>query len=350
MTQLNKRQNKIIGFIAAKDEAQNQDIVDFFVSENEPLSRETVARELKKLVALKHLVKTGRGRSLAYKLAESHPLLKPIDYESYLAKDQDVRAPSVISFNHGFIGELSGLLDTEEIKELRKQGDDFKKRIANLPATIVQKEYERITIELSWKSSKIEGNTYSLIDTEILIKDHQEAPGHKKEEAIMILNHKQALDYIFNNKEKFKRISLRDIEDIHKLLVQDLNVQLGLRSRAVGITGTNYRPLDNIYQIKEATEKMAREINKALDPWTRALMSLLLISYIQPFADGNKRTARLMANACLIAADICPLSFRSVDESGYKKAVLLFYELGNASLMKRIFLEQFNFAVSNYFL
>lgn len=350
MTQLTKRQQKIINFIASKDKVQNQEIVDFFVSENDPLSRETVGRELKELTAFNYLYKMGKGRGVTYKLAESHPLLKPVDYESYLAKEQDVRAPGIINFDSSIISKLSGLFDSKEIEELSKKSDDFKKRIADLSPTIIQKEYERIMIELSWKSSKIEGNTYSLIDTEILIKDHKEAFGHKKEEAIMILNHKKALDYIFKNKEKFKKISLRDIEDVHRLLAQDLNVEFGLRSKSVGITGTNYRPLDNIHQIKEAVLMMSEETNKASDPWSKALISLLGIAYIQPFEDGNKRTSRLMANACLIAYDVCPLSFRSVNESDYKKATLLFYELGNASLMKNIFLEQFNFVISNYFL
>src|SRR3989338_9978540 len=222
MTQLTKRQHKIVDFISLKEKIQNKEIVDFLASENDPLSRETVARELKELIVLKYLSKTGRGRGVAYMLAESHPLLKPIDYESYFSKDQDTRAPGAINFDSNIIAKLSGLFKSEEIKELAKKGDDFKKRIANLPPTIIQKEYERITIELSWKSSKIEGNTYSLIDTEILIKDHKEASGHKKEEATMILNHKKTLDYIFSNKEKFKKISLRDIEDVHRLLVGDL--------------------------------------------------------------------------------------------------------------------------------
>lgn len=254
-----------------------------------------------------------------------------------------------IIFDPSVISKLSGLFSADEVIELTNKGDDFKKRIAGLSPTIIQKEFERITIELSWKSSKMEGNTYSLIDTEILIKEQREAEGHKKEEAIMILNHKKALDYILKDKEKFKEISLRDVEDVHRLIVGDLNVEFGLRSKPVGVTGTNYRPLDNIHQIKEAIEKVSGEINKAEDPWNKALMSLLAIAYIQPFEDGNNRTSRLMANACLIAGDVCPLSFRSVDESSYKKAILLFYELGNASLMKNIFLEQFNFAVGNYF-
>jgi fido (protein-threonine AMPylation protein) len=350
MTQLTKRQTKIVDFIGSKDKVQNQDIVDFFVAQNEPLSRETIVRELKELVALKYLLIEGRGRGVAYRLAESNALLQPIDSESYFSREQDERAKDGINFDQELISKVSGLFTVGEIEDLSKKGEDFKRRMANLSPAIIQREFERITIELSWKSSKIEGNTYSLIDTEILIKDHREAAGHKKEEAIMILNHKRALDYIYNNKEKFKKISLRDVEDIHRLLIEGLDVSFGLRSKPVGITGTNYHPLDNVYQIGEAVEKMLGAMNKMADPWSKALVALLFISYIQPFEDGNKRTARLIANACLIAEEVCPLSFRNVDEVSYKKAVLLFYELGNASLLKNIFLEQFNFSVNNYFL
>jgi len=76
---------------------------------------------------------------------------------------------------------------------------------------------------------------------------------------------------------------------------------------------------------------------------------MLLIAYIQPFEDGNKRTSRLMGNAVLLAHDICPLSYRSVKDSEYKKAVLLFYEQNNISYFKQLFIEQFKFAVNNYF-
>jgi len=350
MTQLTKRQRKIVDLILSKGKVKNQDVLVFFASLNEPLSRETATRELRELVSLSYLKMIGKGRGVFYVLTESHPLLKPLDHEKYLSVDQDVRAPGSIYFDHAIVSKLTGLLNEEEVAALSKEGDGFKKRIAGLPPAIIQKEFERITIELSWKSSKIEGNTYSLIDTEILIKEHREASGHTKGEAVMILNHKKALDYIFNNKETFKVFSMRGIEDVHRLLVADLGVPHGFRSKAVGITGTNYRPLDNVHQIIEAIEKAVGAINTAMDPWNKALSTLLMISYIQPFEDGNKRTSRLMANACLIAADLCPLSFRSVNVGDYQKAILTFYELGNASPMKRIFMEQVDFAVSNYFL
>ncbi|MFH1859136.1 MAG: Fic family protein [Patescibacteria group bacterium] len=217
------------------------------------------------------------------------------------------------------------------------------------PQPFKKKEFERLTIELSWKSSQIEGNTYSLIDTEILIKDHKEASGHSKEEAIMIINHKKTFDYILDKKSNFLKLTTQKIENIHQLLVGNLNIATGTRKKPVGITGTKYRPLNNEFQIKEALENAVDSINKLNNSFSKALFCLLLTSYIQPFEDGNKRTARLLANAVLLANNICPLSFRSIETSDYKKAMLLFYEQNNVSFFKKLFIEQFKFSIKNYF-
>ena len=165
----------------------------------------------------------------------------------------------------------------------------------------------------------------------------------------MILNHKKAFDYILANKEKFSLISVREIENVHRLLVDGLGVNHGIRNIPVGIRGTNYIPLDNPVSIKDALERTVAEINKAKDPWTRSLLSLMMIAYIQPFEDGNKRTSRMIANACLIAGNACPLSLRSVNVMEYKKAITLFYEIQNITLLKKMFQEQVDFSVKNYF-
>ena len=117
----------------------------------------------------------------------------------------------------------------------------------------------------------------------------------------------------------------------------------------MGITGTKYRPLDNQFQVREALEKTCLLVNDEKDPLAKALLLSVMIAYIQPFEDGNKRTSRLMGNAILIAYDMCPLSYRSVDEVEYKKAVILFYEQNNINYFKQLFVEQFEFAVGNYF-
>jgi len=349
MTQLTPRQQSILDFVERKRSATNQELVVELHSKGEDVSRETLVRELNALVKRDSLEKTGKGRGVRYRVKGVHPFLIPLDAEKYFAQDVDVRAPKPISFSFDIFSKLTGLFSSSEIIELSCANEEYRARVAKLSPVLLQKEFERITIELSWKSAKLEGNTYTLLDTETLIKEHREAVGHDKKEAVMILNHKKALDYILANREKFKTLSLRTVEDVHRLLVEGLEVHHGIRTRAVGITGTAYRPLDNKHQIIEVVEKATAVINAEKNAWSKALLSLLLISYIQPFEDGNKRTSRLMANACLLAHEACPLSFRSIGETEYKKAVTMFYELNNASLIKKLFLEQWHFAVSHYF-
>ena len=208
---------------------------------------------------------------------------------------------------------------------------------------------ERLGIDLSWKSSQIEGNTYTLLETERLLRESKTAEGKTKEEAVMLLNHKDALSFILDNPDYLQELTVSHIEDIHQLLTKDLSIDKGLRRHRVGITGTNYHPLDNEFQIREAMRDACKLINSKYNIFEKALLTLLLLSYIQPFSDGNKRTARITSNAILIANDYCPLSFRSIDSIDYKKAMLIFYEQNNLYAFKQIFIEQFEFAVKEYF-
>jgi Fic family protein len=208
---------------------------------------------------------------------------------------------------------------------------------------------ERLAIDLSWKSSQIEGNTYSLLETERLLKDKETAAGKTKDEATMLLNHKDALDFIIKNPNYINPLTISSIEDIHSILVKELDISRSIRSRRVGISGTNYKPLDNEFQIKEAVESMCTLINSKKNVFEKALLSLVLISYIQPFSDGNKRTARIISNAILINNHFCPISFRTINSIEYKKAMLVFYEQTNISPFKKVFIGQFEFAVNTYF-
>lgn len=207
----------------------------------------------------------------------------------------------------------------------------------------------RLGIDLSWKSSQIEGNTYTLLETERLLLEQRTAEGKTRDEATMLLNHKAALDFIVAEPDYLQQLSIAHIEDIHSILVRDLQVDRNIRHRRVGITGTNYRPLDNEYQIREALEATCKLVNETSCIFSKALLVLVLLSYIQAFMDGNKRVARLTSNAILIAHGYCPLSFRSVESIDYKKAMLIFYEQNNISPFKKIFMDQFEFAVKSYF-
>lgn len=311
----------------------------------------TVRRDLAKLADDGVLLLVGKGKSSRYMLSPAYELFQPIDLNAYFGKEIDERQIHE-SYNFDLIEKtLSGvpLFTRSEITYLDARQKVFAENLSKLSAAQYRKEMERLGVDLSWKSSQIEGNTYSLLETERLLLEKETAAGKSKDEAVMLLNHKDALDFILDNPDYLSELTVAKIETIHSILVKELAVDRNIRTRRVGITGTNYRPLDNEFQIREALEQTCRLINDKTCVFEKALLILLLISYIQPFNDGNKRTARIVGNAMLIANGYCPLSFRTVDSIDYKKAMLLFYERNNISAFKQIFIEQFAFAVDTYF-
>lgn len=342
------RQDQILNFIDQKGSASVSEIFADLHEQSGKISQITVNRDLKKLIALDFLISKGAGRAVVYELSPRYALIKPIDVDTYFEKEIDERVICE-RFNFQIFSKLHSIFSNHEKAFLEKLNNNFRNKIAKLPQDVLKKEFERLTIELSWKSSKIEGNTYSLLETEQLIKEHREANGRTKEEAIMIMNHKQALDYIRKNSKTFRIISVKQIEEIHSLLIDGLGVSKNIRTTLVRITGTRFKPLDNEFQIKESLKKACSLVNKEKNSFAKAFILMLLIAYIQPFVDGNKRTSRLVGNAILLANGCCPLSYRSIDEMEYKKAVLLFYEQNNISHFKKLFLEQFEFVVQNYF-
>ncbi len=317
---------------------------------NESISTPTLNRDIATLVAVNYLVKTGKGRATSYSISPFYKLFAPFDTSGYFDIDPDSRSAST-GFNFDLMAILSNIniLASEELIFLEGLKDEYQHNISDIPSALYQKELERLTIELSWKSSQIEGNTYSLLETERLFLEKKKVEGKSKEEASMLLNHKYALNYLLDNKDIAKNLNLKTLEEIHYLLIKDLGVSKNIRSRSVGITGSAYKPLDNEHQIKENLERMCDLINSKDNGFEKALLAVTLISYIQPFEDGNKRIGRMVSNAILIGYDACPLSYRSVEAMDYKKAMLLFYEQNNLNAFKKIFIEQNKFGVRNYF-
>ncbi len=349
MIKLTQRQKQIHSFISKEIEIGISDILEHLEKTGIETSRFSVVRDLNVLLENNFVFKTGGGRSTKYREKQHHPLHNYVDIDEYFKTPQEERVLASEYFGFDIFEKVIDVLTKDDLEKIDRLNILFRENIKRISPTIQKLESERFTIELAWKSSQIEGNTYSLLDTEDLIKNKVEAVGHSKEEAIMILNHKKALDFINNNKSYFETISLKKIEELHRLIVGDLGVHYNIRKFPVGITGTNYKPLDNEHQIKEVVTTMINLINTTEHPASKALLALTLISYIQPFEDGNKRTARLLANGLLIAYNYCPLSYRNVKESDYKKAILVFYESHNSDPIKRMFIEQFEFAVRNYF-
>ena len=311
----------------------------------------TMKRLLASAVQNGDIVVEGKARATRYRLSSQAHLLMPLNLDTYFAQDVDERQVQT-SFNFELIREQLPqvtLFTEDEMAYLQELQSEFRHHVDEMSDNEYRKEMERLGIDLSWKSSQIEGNTYSLLETERLLRESKTADRKTKEEAVMLLNHKDALRFILDNPDYLQKLSVSHIEDIHRLLIKELSVDKGIRHRRVGITGTNYHPLDNEFQIREALHDTCDLINRKENIFEKALLALVLLSYIQAFADGNKRTARITSNAILIANGYCPLSFRSVDSIDYKKAMLIFYEQNNLYAFKQIFMEQFEFAVREYF-
>ncbi|MFC2107552.1 Fic family protein [Bacteroidota bacterium] len=343
------RQKRILEILREKPEISISEIKENLEAE---ITQVTLNRDLAKLVKENWIERNGKGRAIIYHLSTKYLLFAEINIKEYFEKDINFRIGKRQFNPEIFLTlEKSDLFTIEEYQILKKLQNEYLYNINNVTPTIYQKELERLTIDLSWKSSQIEGNTYSLLETEQLLIQKIEAENKSRDEAIMLLNHKEALQHIFNKKSiTATDISVSSILDIHNILIKDLKVDEGFRILPVGITGTTYIPPDDFFQIKEYMQQMCDLINSKESFFEKAFISIALISYIQPFADGNKRTARIVGNSLLVQGGLCPLSYRSVDPLDYKKATLLFYEQNNLSMFKDLFMKQCEFAVRNYFL
>jgi Fic family protein len=345
---MNETQRQILNFLAARPLSSSKEIHDGM---RIPVGYATVKRVLQVLIDSNYVDVVGQGRGTKYQISATYSITHPIDLASYFEQEIDERTIRE-SFNFDLIAEVLPRVDLftqEERSKLLRLQQQFLENTASLSPAQLGREMERFAIDLSWKSSQIEGNTYSLLETERLLKDKQTAAGKTQEEASMLLNHKAALDFILDHPDYLDPVQVSRIEDIHSILMKDLQVVRNIRKHRVGISGTNYKPLDNEHQIRDAIQSMCDLVNAKNCVFEKALLLLALLSYIQAFDDGNKRTARIVSNACLIKNNYCPISFRTVDSVEYKKAMLLFYEQNNLSAMKTIFIDQFEFAVQTYF-
>ena len=349
MAKVNSRNTDlIINYIKEYPKCSSNDIL---INAGIETSIATLKRHLQRLVSENIIIATGQLKGTKYEISPVYEIIESIDINEYFENEIDER-----KIKHGFNPDLMNIqlknmeiFTKDEMLHLSALQAQYLHNVSTLSEMEFKKELERLAIDLCWKSSQIEGNTYSLLETERLLKDKETAAGKTKEEASMLLNHKEALDFIIANPDYLYPLNVSGIEDIHSLLIKELGINRNIRNNRVGISGTNYRPLDNEFQIREALNDMCILINIKENIFEKALLCLMLISYIQPFGDGNKRTARIVSNAILIHNHYCPVSFRTVDSIEYKKAMLIFYEQNNISAFKKMFIDQFEFAVKTYF-
>ncbi len=206
--------------------------------------------------------------------------------------------------------------------------------------TYAREIFNRLLIDLSWASSRLEGNTYSRLDTQNLIEFGLVAEGRDQREAQMILNHKAAIEMLVENVGEvgFDAFTFRNL---HALLAENLLPDASspgrLRTRTIEIAGSVFLPLADPHRIQECFERLLHKAAAIEDPFEQAFFVMVHVPYLQPFEDVNKRVSRLGANIPLLKRNLSPLSFVDVPEIAYIDGMLGVYELNRIELLRDVF-------------
>lgn len=316
--------------------------------------RRTLQYRLKALVTTGRLVLGGQGRAARYRLTRAQVDQKNLPYESslplskeaadiraYVRRPPESRRPVgyARAFPDSYLPGRTFYLSATEREHLRKVATP---NVAAQPAgTYARQILQRLLIDLSWNSSRLEGNTYSLLETRRLIELGEEVAGKQSLEAQMILNHKDAIEFLVDAAEdiSFNRYTLLNL---HALLANNLLGDPGaagrLRRIPIGIEGSVFHPLEVPQLIEECFDAILAQAASIEDPFEQALFALVRLPYLQPFDDVNKRVSRLAANIPLIKRNLTPLSFDGVPRDLYTDAILGVYELNRIELLRDVFI------------
>lgn len=332
------------------------------------LPRRTLQRRLALLVEQKRLIVEGRARGSRYRLPaitfageteKSGPRGEtyiPISREGEAVR-QAVRQPIQ---NRRPVGYKRAFLDAYRPNDSFYLTPEIRQRLCELgrspdgqrPAgTYARQVYSRLLIDLSWNSSRLEGNTYSLLETERLLELGEAAEGKDAREAQMILNHKAAIELLVEQATEvgFNRYTLLNL---HALLSDNLLADSRacgrLRAIPVAIAGTVFHPLEAPQAIEECFQRVLDTAAAITDPFEQAFFAMVHLPYLQPFEDVNKRVSRLAANLPLIRENLSPLSFVDVPERAYIDGILGVYELNRIELLRDVFVWAYERSCARY--
>ncbi len=327
------------------------------ISENIDFSihPKTLQRRLANLVDTGQILKKGTKKAARYYPAhlslksdnsqiryKTHAIFSPESKNILKFLDIPLHARKKVSYNRDFLDSYTPNLTMYVPKNLReqlfKEGERFDKALA--AGTYARQICQRLLIDLSYNSSRLEGNTYSRLDTEKLVEEGISAEGKIHEETVMIMNHKEAILFLVENAQEIELNSLT-IRNLHHLLAQDLlaNPQScgNVRTIEVDIGQSTYKPLNNPHQLKELFELVLFKARKIEDPFEQSFFLLVHLAYLQTFEDVNKRTSRLSCNIPFIKENLCPLSFTDVARDDYTAALLAIYEKNNIEPMLELY-------------
>lgn len=335
------------------------------------LPRRTLQRRLAQLVGQQRLTVSGRGRASRYRrpsvkisavlvgssnLTSDLSVYIPVSPEGEAVR-QAVRAPIQ---NRQPVGYNRKFLDAYRPNQTFYLPEEIRRRLletgrspdGHRPAgTYVRQIFDRLLVDLSWNSSRLEGNTYSLLDTERLLKLGEAADGKDIRETQMILNHKAAIELLVEQSTEvgFNRYT---ILNLHALLSENLLADPAaggrLRAISVKIGGTVYHPLEVPQLIEECFNHILETASAIVDPFEQAFFSMVHLPYLQPFEDVNKRVSRLAANLPLIRENLSPLSFIDMPEKAYVDGIIGVYEVNRVELLRDVFVWAYERSCARY--
>lgn len=273
------------------------------------------------------------------------------DMRAYLRQPVNARKP--VGYNREFLDSYrpneTFYLSGEQHAHLAKVGKpNFEEQTAGTYAKLI---LNRLLIDLSWNSSRLEGNTYSLLDTTRLIELGEAAEGRDRLEAQMIVNHKDAIEFLVNDAEAigFNRYTILNLHGIlAQNLLPDADAPGRLRRMGVGIGKSAFHPLELPQLIEECFNQLLDTAAAIQDPFEQALFAMVQLPYLQPFDDVNKRVSRLSANIPFIKRNLSPLSFIDVPRAVYMDAILGVYELNKVDLLRDVFIWAYERSAARY--
>jgi hypothetical protein len=309
------------------------------------VSETTMWRTLKRLSDEGKLTVTGKARATGYTIAGSAVV------HAYLQTPYNRRPPKTYNndFLDAYVPDRTFHLSEPERECLHEVG---RPTGPALPAgTYARRIFERLLVDLAWASSRMEGNTYNILETEQLIRFGKEATGKDRKEAVMILNHKEAIQYLVNNLGEIG-INRQDICNIHALLSDGLLIDPAMAGRLrrlpAGISHSSYTPLEDEFTIEEEFRIIIEKAGAITDPFEQSFFLLVHIPYLQAFDDVNKRTSRIASNIPLLKADLAPMSFIAMDDGTYIDGLIGIYELNNVSLLREIYVGAYLASAEKY--
>jgi len=333
------------------------------------IPRRTLQRRLSLLVEQKRLIAEGKGRASRYRLPntlniEISPPIPALSGETYIPLSPEgaelkraIRAPIQ---NRNPVGYNRAFLDAYQPNRTFYLDEDIRHRLYEMgrspdeqqfAGTYARQIFNRLLIDLSWNSSRLEGNTYSLLETERLLEQGEAAEGRNAMETQMLLNHKDAIELLVEQAADvgFNRYTILNLHALlSNNLLSDPRACGRLRTAPVTIGGSVYHPLEVPQLVDECFEQILTLASEVKDPFEQAFFEMVHLPYLQPFLDVNKRVSRLAANIPLIRRNLCPLSFLDVPNQAYIDGIVAVYELNKVELLRDVFVWAYERSCKRY--